>query len=125
MLQFCLSTTQLSEASTGDEEISSPFIFEIFNVAYLDGLNITRTPLRERKVPLQELLTSDKLKGTRGQLRYSDHVEGNGPAEVEFTEPTADGSIRHPALSESRRREGYRSCSRRVEFSASLVSTKD
>ena len=57
---------------------SSPFIFEIFDVVYLDGFNITRTPLRERKALLEELLTSDKLKGTRGQLRYSDHVEGNG-----------------------------------------------
>jgi len=57
---------------------SSPFIFEIFDLVYLDGFNIARTPLRERKALLQELLTSDKLKGTRGQLRYSDHVEGNG-----------------------------------------------
>ena len=58
---------------------SSPFIFEIFDLVYLDGFNITGTPLRERKALLQELLTSDKLKGTKGQLRYSDHVEGNGP----------------------------------------------
>ena len=58
---------------------SSPFIFEIFDLVYLDGFNITRTPLRERKALLQELLTSDKLKGNRRQLRYSDHVEGNGP----------------------------------------------
>ena len=58
---------------------SSPFIFEIFDLVYLDGFNITRTPLRERKALLQELLTSDKLQGTRRQLRYSDHVEGNGP----------------------------------------------
>ena len=58
---------------------SSPFIFEIFDLVYLDGFNITRTPLRERKALLQELLASDKLKGTRRQLRYSDHVEGNGP----------------------------------------------
>ena len=60
------------------KDSSSPFIFEIFDLVYLDGFNITRTPLRERKALLQELLTSDKLKGTRGQLRYSDHVEGNG-----------------------------------------------
>jgi bifunctional non-homologous end joining protein LigD len=58
---------------------SSPFILEIFDLVYLDGFNVTGTPLRERKALLQELLTSDKLKGTRRQLRYSDHVEGNGP----------------------------------------------
>jgi len=57
---------------------SSPFLFEIFDLVYLDGFNITRAPLRERKTVLEQLLTSDKLKGVR-QLRYSDHVEGNGP----------------------------------------------
>lgn len=58
---------------------SSAFVFQIFDLVYLDGFNITRTPLRERKALLEELLTADKLKGARGQLRYSDHVEGNGP----------------------------------------------
>lgn len=58
---------------------SSAFVFEIFDLVYLDGFNITRTPLRGRKALLEELLKSDKLKGARGQLRYSDHVEGNGP----------------------------------------------
>jgi len=58
---------------------SSPFIFEIFDLVYVDGWNLTGTPLRKRKALLQELLTSDKVKGTRGQLKYSDHVEGNGP----------------------------------------------
>jgi len=57
---------------------SSPFLFEIFDLVYLDGFNITRAPLRERKAVLEQLLTSDKLKGVR-QLRYSDHVEGSGP----------------------------------------------
>ena len=59
---------------------SSAFIFEIFDLVYLDGFSLTRTPLRERKALLEQLLTSDKLAGVRGQLRYSDHVEGNGPA---------------------------------------------
>src|SRR5947209_19768568 len=56
---------------------SSPFIFEIFDLVYLEGFNITRTPLRERKSLLHELLTSDMVKDTMLQWRYSDHVEGN------------------------------------------------
>jgi len=52
------------------------FIFEIFDVIYLDGYNLMKTPLRERKAVLEELLASEKAKGP---LRYSDHVEGNGP----------------------------------------------
>ncbi|MGI9069629.1 MAG: non-homologous end-joining DNA ligase [Pyrinomonadaceae bacterium] len=58
---------------------SSAFVFQIFDLVYLDGFNITRTPLRERKALLEELLTAGKFKGAKGPLRYSDHVEGNGP----------------------------------------------
>lgn len=54
---------------------SSSFVFQIFDLIYLDGFNITRTPLRERKAVLEELLATAKPKGP---LRYSDHVEGNG-----------------------------------------------
>ena len=56
---------------TGD----SGFIFHIFDVIYLDGFNLTRTPLRERKNVLAKLFESVDSKGP---LRYSDHVEGNG-----------------------------------------------
>jgi bifunctional non-homologous end joining protein LigD len=55
---------------------SSAFIFHLFDLVYLDGFNITRTPLRQRKALLEELLAVGKAKGP---LRYSDHVEGNGP----------------------------------------------
>jgi bifunctional non-homologous end joining protein LigD len=58
---------------------SSAFIFQIFDLIYLDGFNITRTPLLQRKAVLEELFNSGKLKGAKGPLRYSDHVEGNGP----------------------------------------------
>jgi bifunctional non-homologous end joining protein LigD len=55
---------------------SSAFVFQIFDLVYLDGFKITQTPLRERKGVLEELLAAAKPKGP---LRYSDHVEGNGP----------------------------------------------
>jgi bifunctional non-homologous end joining protein LigD len=54
------------------------FVFEIFDLIYLDGYSLTRTPLRARKALLEELFTSGKFKGDKGPLRFSDHVEGNG-----------------------------------------------
>lgn len=52
-----------------------PFVFEIFDLIYLDGYSLTQTPLRERKAALEQLLA--RVEG-KGVLRYSDHVEGNG-----------------------------------------------
>jgi len=56
---------------------SSAFVFQIFDVIYLDGFTLTRTPLRERKAVLEKLLATAN---PTGPLRYSDHVEGNGAA---------------------------------------------
>src|SRR5215217_6660500 len=50
-------------------------IFNVFDVIYLEGFNLTRTPLRDRKRVLAELL---EPLGDAGLLRYSDHIEGNG-----------------------------------------------
>jgi len=71
-LQGRASFQKLQQAmKTGD----SGFVFHIFDVIYLDGFNLTRTPLRERKSVLAKLFESVDSKGP---LRYSDHVEGNG-----------------------------------------------
>ena len=51
------------------------FVYHIFDLLYLDGFNLTRVTLRERKSVLAELLDSVD---ERSPLRYSDHVEGNG-----------------------------------------------
>ena len=64
---------QQSMGSGGDKVPA--FVFEIFDLIYLDGYSLTQTPLRERKAALEKLLTTAKVKGA---LRYSDHVEGNG-----------------------------------------------
>lgn len=51
-------------------------VLEVFDLIYLDGFNLTRMPLVQRKEVLAELMAtvrSDRV------LRYSDHVEGNGP----------------------------------------------
>jgi bifunctional non-homologous end joining protein LigD len=64
---------QQAFGKTGD----SGFVFQIFDCIYLDGFNLTKTPLRQRKEVLEQLLS--KVDG-HGSLRYSDHVEGNGKA---------------------------------------------
>jgi bifunctional non-homologous end joining protein LigD len=50
-------------------------IFHIFDLIYIEGFNLTRTPLRDRKSVLAGLI---EPLGDRGMLRYSDHIEGNG-----------------------------------------------
>ncbi len=54
---------------------ATAFVFEIFDLIYLEGYSLSQTPLRERKLALEQLLASAKAKGP---LRYSDHVEGDG-----------------------------------------------
>jgi bifunctional non-homologous end joining protein LigD len=51
-------------------------VLEAFDLIYLDGFSLTRTPLVDRKRALEELVST--VTGG-GVLRYSDHVEGNGP----------------------------------------------
>jgi bifunctional non-homologous end joining protein LigD len=54
---------------------SSGLILNVFDLIYIEGFSLIRTPLRERKRVLEELLAP---LGDRGVLRYSDHIEGNG-----------------------------------------------
>lgn len=54
---------------------AAAFVFQIFDLVYLDGYDLTAVPLVQRKVLLEELLSS--IKG-KTPLRYSEHVEGSG-----------------------------------------------
>lgn len=54
---------------------AATFIFQIFDLIYLNGYNLTQVPLRQRKALLEELLAGTKASEP---LRYSDHVIGNG-----------------------------------------------
>lgn len=54
---------------------TAAFVFQIFDLIYLDGYDLSAAPLLLRKLLLEELLAS--IKGTT-PLRYSEHVEGNG-----------------------------------------------
>lgn len=63
----------LSRKQTGD------LVFQVFDIIHLDGFDLSRTSLIERKHALRELLESaDCDAGTL--LRYSDHIHGKGPA---------------------------------------------
>jgi bifunctional non-homologous end joining protein LigD len=53
------------------------FIYEAFDLIYVDGFSLTRTPLIDRKTLLKDLLDSIP---NNSRLRYSDHIEGNGRA---------------------------------------------
>ena len=50
-------------------------VLHVFDVIYLDGFDLRRCPLRERKQVLAELF--EQVPDT-SPLRYSDHIEGNG-----------------------------------------------
>lgn len=51
-------------------------VLEVFDVIYLEGYSLTRTPLVERKRVLEALISTVP---SGGVVRYSDHVVGNGP----------------------------------------------
>ena len=52
-----------------------------FDLLYLNGFDLTKTPLIERKRELKRL-----LKGVRDSVQYSDHIIGDGPAFFEHAE---------------------------------------
>ena len=53
--------------------VNSGFVFQVFDLIYLDGYDLTRTPLRERKAALKAVCT-----GGRNVIRYSEHIQGKG-----------------------------------------------
>ena len=50
-------------------------IFHVFDLIYIEGFNLTKTPLRERKRCWRNCSSRSAIAGL---LRYSDHIEGNG-----------------------------------------------
>ena len=53
-------------------------IYYVFDLTYLDGFDLSRTPLIERKRALAALL--DPIAGGASQIQFSDHFEGDGAA---------------------------------------------
>ena len=59
------------------KSVTTGFVFAVFDLIYLDGFNLTHTPLRQRKALLQDVL---KASAGRRRIRISEHIEGNGDA---------------------------------------------
>ena len=104
------------------------FSFVAFDLIYLDGFDLTRVALLDRKLALQSLFESVP---TPGPLRYSDHVEGNG--ELFFRHACKSGiegivsKVRtSPYYSERNRNWLKVKCNKRQEFVVAgyLPSTK-
>lgn len=68
------SSFQLLQQSMGKSS-GSAFVFQIFDLIYLEGYSLMRVPLNQRKQLLEELLSTVDPKGS---LRFSEHIEGNG-----------------------------------------------
>ncbi len=62
--------------NTINNKIKSPMIYYLFDLIYHDNHDISSLPLLERKKLLHSLIKSTK----DGNVRYSDHVIGNGNA---------------------------------------------
>lgn len=54
---------------------SAGLLYHVFDLIYIEGYSLVKTPLRDRKLVLAELL---EPLGDKGLIRYSDHIEGNG-----------------------------------------------
>jgi bifunctional non-homologous end joining protein LigD len=59
------------------KSVTTGFVFQVFDLLYLNGFNLTQTPLQLRKVLLKDIC---KLTSAGGLIRYSEHFEGNGNA---------------------------------------------
>lgn len=58
------------------KSVTSGFVYAVFDLMYLDGFDLRKTPLRLRKELLEKIVRASG----RGLLRYSEHLEGNGDA---------------------------------------------
>ena len=58
------------------KSVTTGFTFEVFDLIYLDGFNLTQTPLKYRKELLKDLVGSNQ----RGIIRYSEDFQGKRAA---------------------------------------------
>lgn len=93
-------------------------VFEVFDLMYLDGFDLTRCTLENRKLLLKNLF--EPLQ-PQGPIRYSDHIEGNG--ETFFAKACEHGlegivsKLAAAPYESSRNRSWVKSkCSKRQEF---------
>jgi bifunctional non-homologous end joining protein LigD len=73
LLQPRIHLSRAKDIAAADEQI--PAYFYAFDLLYINGYNLMKFPLIERKSVLQKLIPDNT-----GWIRYVDHVEGNGTA---------------------------------------------
>lgn len=56
----------------------SKLVYYVFDVPYFSGFNLQKSPLSERKELLARFLLTYRP-GNDGTIRYSDHIQGQGP----------------------------------------------
>jgi bifunctional non-homologous end joining protein LigD len=64
-----------SPKKRGARKPGIPILYYAFDLLYLDGMDLRKLPLEERKKKLAGLIQAD---GSEGNLRYSDHVDAKG-----------------------------------------------
>ena len=74
------SFRELQEALSRKE--TAHLTYQVFDLVYLDGHELSATPLLERKQALAQLLQAAAFE-PGGTVRYSDHIEGQGPEFLE------------------------------------------
>lgn len=99
------------------ERSASSVVYFVFDLLHLDGYDLTRVPLLERKRLLRSLVPD----APQGVVRYSDHVQGGGPSvRANACELALEGIISKRAdarYAQSRSRTWLKvKCSRRQEF---------
>ena len=57
---------------------TATLVYFVFDLLYLDGSDLTRSPLRERKKILEQILKPKRAKKAPNSLRYSEHWIGQG-----------------------------------------------
>ncbi len=74
------SFRELQEALSRKE--TAHLTYQVFDLAYLDGHDLTAMPLLERKQALAQLLQATGFEAG-GTVHYSDHIQGQGPEFLE------------------------------------------
>jgi bifunctional non-homologous end joining protein LigD len=57
---------------------TATLVYFVFDLLYLDGWDLSRSPLRERKKILEQILKPKRAKKAPNSLRYSEHWIGQG-----------------------------------------------
>ncbi|PYS53125.1 MAG: DNA ligase D [Acidobacteria bacterium] len=71
LIQPRIHLSRAKDIATADEQI--PVYFYAFDLLYINGYNLMKFPLMERKAVLRQLIPEND-----GWIRFADHIEGDG-----------------------------------------------